>query len=149
MQVDKRGLSAFDNKRWLCDDNVHTLAFGHHIIPPNVVEMDEVEELPQLYDDEVIAPNVPLDREMPEPVEYVAPDAVDVVLEASRFSGAQQPPPPPELAGAEYTQLLMYVDDARRNGVAEDVLRPRIRACIDAQLNNDDAAWVLALLDLM
>ena len=27
--TDKIGLSAFDTKRWICDDGVHTLAFGH------------------------------------------------------------------------------------------------------------------------
>ena len=27
--TDKIGLSAFDTKRWICDDGIHTLAFGH------------------------------------------------------------------------------------------------------------------------
>ncbi|XP_031551874.1 uncharacterized protein LOC116289141 [Actinia tenebrosa] len=29
---EKVSLSAFDGKRWMCDDGVHTIAFGHHTI---------------------------------------------------------------------------------------------------------------------
>jgi hypothetical protein len=30
ISVDKVALSAFDSKRWVCDDGVRTLAYGHH-----------------------------------------------------------------------------------------------------------------------
>ncbi|XP_031550573.1 uncharacterized protein LOC116288002 [Actinia tenebrosa] len=29
---EKVSLSAFDGKRWMCDDGIHTMAFGHHTI---------------------------------------------------------------------------------------------------------------------
>jgi len=32
----KIALSAFDNKRWICDDGISTLAFGHHKIETNI-----------------------------------------------------------------------------------------------------------------
>ena len=28
-RIDKIGLSAFDTKRWICDNGISTLAFGH------------------------------------------------------------------------------------------------------------------------
>lgn len=29
IEMNKRSLSPFDDKRWICDDGIHTLAFGH------------------------------------------------------------------------------------------------------------------------
>ena len=29
---EKVSLSAFDSKRWICDDGINTIAFGHHTI---------------------------------------------------------------------------------------------------------------------
>ena len=130
----------------MCDDGVHTLAFGHSAIPPEAVAM---EGEPPMYDDEMIAPLVPLDRAMPDLAPYVPPDLVDLVLEASLYVGEELPLPPPELAGGEYEVVVNHVADARAAGVAPDVLRPRIQAVIDAHLNNDNAAWVMALLDLV
>ena len=72
LEVEKRGLSAYDNKRYLLADGVHTLAFGHRDIPAGAVEIDE--NVP-IFDDEHIDARLAVDREMPPP--------------------AQTPPPPP------------------------------------------------------
>ena len=40
--MEKRGLCAFDNKRFLLDDGISSLAYGHHKIT-NKVTVDEVE----------------------------------------------------------------------------------------------------------
>ncbi len=40
--MEKRGLCAFDNKRFLLDDGISSLAYGHHSIT-NKVTVDEVE----------------------------------------------------------------------------------------------------------
>ena len=36
LATEKRALCAFDDKRYLCEDGVTTLAFGHHSLPPFV-----------------------------------------------------------------------------------------------------------------
>ena len=43
MQTQKRGLCAFDDKRFLLEDGIQTLTFGHRTIPTRVVE-DNVED---------------------------------------------------------------------------------------------------------
>ena len=37
MRVDKVSLSAFDTKRWIAEDGVHTLAYGHKNIRHGLV----------------------------------------------------------------------------------------------------------------
>ena len=44
METKKRGLCAFDDKRYMLTDGVSTLAFGHHEIP-TIIEDDESPEM--------------------------------------------------------------------------------------------------------
>ncbi len=44
--TEKRALGAFDDKRYLCEDGIHTLAFGHKDLPPSVqVIIDEEHQI--------------------------------------------------------------------------------------------------------
>ena len=43
VQTNKVGLCSFDNKRWIFDDNIHTLAHGHRTLRGIVVEDEEPE----------------------------------------------------------------------------------------------------------
>ena len=45
MKVDKRGLCAFDDKRFVMDDNISTLAYGHCRITRSVDETPKPEEI--------------------------------------------------------------------------------------------------------
>ena len=40
MEVDKRGLCAFDNKRFILDNGIDTLAYGHKSITANVQDAE-------------------------------------------------------------------------------------------------------------
>ena len=40
IETQKRGLCAMDNKRYICDDNYHTLAYGHRRIPIKISHLE-------------------------------------------------------------------------------------------------------------
>ncbi len=42
-QMDKRALCAFDDKRFMLEDGIHTLAYGHNEITAHVEELEEPE----------------------------------------------------------------------------------------------------------
>ena len=59
MDVNKTSLSAFDTKRWIEDDGVHTNAFGYNLLPTEA-EMEEIEE----WFDGVFGPPIPTEAEL-------------------------------------------------------------------------------------
>ena len=46
IETKKRGLCAMDNKRYITDDNYHTLAYGHHSIPIKINHLDPTDTDP-------------------------------------------------------------------------------------------------------
>ena len=44
MEFEKRGLCAMDNKRYIVDDNIHTLAYGHSRIPVRINLVDPLDD---------------------------------------------------------------------------------------------------------
>ena len=96
LQLTKRGLSAYDDKRYVLGDNSHTLAFGHHAIPPLEIVVEEVvDEVPQV--EPVAAHDVVGDAEEEEAAEEAAEeDEPEPAVEriAPRVS-IDRPQPPP------------------------------------------------------
>jgi len=46
---EKRGLSAYDDKRFICPDGIHTIAYGHRDITDRVIDEDDGD--PDLFED--------------------------------------------------------------------------------------------------
>ena len=46
IETKKRGLCAMDNKRYITEDNYHTLAYGHHRIPVKITHLDPTDTDP-------------------------------------------------------------------------------------------------------
>ena len=67
--VEKRGLSAYDDKRFILEDGISTLAYGHHDITGDVVDEDDADrELAEADEDdfgEDETPAAPLVPETP------------------------------------------------------------------------------------
>ena len=162
MEVNKRGLSALDNKRWLCDDGVHTLAFGHRDIPPDAVEVEEVleEALGNMYDDEQVDARIPLDRAPPSPARPPSPlpvpfadvpdDAVERILYCAQ-NMRMRDALPPEPAAVSADDFALLVNSARDSlALANDVgtVTARVRTCVDLLERGDADAFIAALLDL-
>ena len=148
--MEKRGLSAYDNKRYLLDDGVHTLAFGHRDIPVGAVEFDE--NVPT-FDDEHIEARLAVDREMPPPARSPTPpppvplpeDPVDYVM----FAAQHREPPLPAILGlaqGDFELLFMLVWDALHNGREEARVREGVQRCL--ALIGDDDAFTQAMLDI-
>ena len=148
--MEKRGLSAYDNKRYLLDDGVHTLAFGHRDIPAGAVEFDE--NVPT-FDDEHIEARLAVDREMPPPARSPTPpppvplpeDPVDYVLHVAR-SADRDLPPLPGMAANDFELLYLQTWEALRQGREEADVRERILHCIG--IVGDEHAFIDALLDI-
>ena len=147
LEVEKRGLSAYDNKRYLLGDGEHTLAFGHHAIPEGAVDLDE--NVP-MFDDERIETRIPLDRAPPPPVRTPEPprmpdDPLDYTMLAARTMEIA-PPPPEGIERADYELLHMQAWDALRRGRDEAEIRELVQNALD--LVADNAAFVVATLDV-
>lgn len=50
IEIQKRGLCAFDDKRYLCEDGIHTLALGHHTVHAERTDLtpEEDEDSPNI-----------------------------------------------------------------------------------------------------
>ena len=149
LEVEKRGLSAYDNKRYLLDDGEHTLAFGHRDIPAgDVVEFD-ADGVPT-FDDEHIEARIAVDRDMPAAARSPPPpplpdDPIDYVIYAARH----KEPPLPTLPGIEqndFELLFLLVWDALENGLAEAHVRESVQRCI--ALVGDNEAFTQAMLEI-
>jgi len=66
LQVQKRGLSAYDDKRFVLGDNVTTLAYGHHNIPADAIVVEEDADVPDFV---VVDANIALDVALPAPAD--------------------------------------------------------------------------------
>ena len=147
MEVEKRGLSAYDNKRFLLDDGVHTLAFGHHAIPEGLVEFDP--NVPT-FDDEHLEVRIPIDRAPPSPVHTpVPPPLPDDPLEYTIFTARTTevaPPPPEGIAREDFDLLHTRTWEALRHGRDEAEIRELLRNALD--LIDDRNLFVPAALDI-
>ena len=142
LEVEKRGLSAYDNKRYLLEDGVHTLAFGHRDIPAGDVEVGEA----PLFPDEHIEARLDIDRAMPPPVrlplEPLPLDPIDYVLFAARHM-ERGVPPLPDFTELDFGLMCEMVWDALHHG-REATVRERVRDCI-AHIADENAFNVAVL----
>ena len=151
-----------DNKRWLCDDGVHTLAFGHHSIPAGAVVVEDRDGQVGLarYADERISARIPINRAPPSPAASPLPPpdpfanvpaaVVECIIYcAMKFTEGQALPPAPfGLPADEFSVLVNQARASLVSGTDEQKVSARVLACIDAIHSGDDDAYVDALLSL-
>ena len=136
LEVEKRGLSAYDNKRYLLADGVHTLAFGHCAIP--LGEVDVVEA--PIFDDEHIMPQLEVDRKNPPPARSITPpsdlplplpdDPSDYVFFAVMHPDLALPTLP-GISVDDFELIKSGVTKAVHNGRDEKIVGERVRNCFD------------------
>ena len=135
LDVEKRGLSAYDNKRYLLEDGVHTLAFGHRDIPAGEVEVGEA----PVYPEEHIEARLDIDRAMPPPARPPATplpqDPIDYVMFAALHQDRHLPTLP-GLSDADFEMIYTTAMQALRDGRPEVIVRQGITHCLD---NKGDA----------
>ena len=139
MQINKRGLCAFDDKRYLLDDGISTLAFGHRSIAALLERVDE----PARHNDRVLACTTAARQRIPPSKRLFVPIGQDPgkCLQAARqvmaSAGVGAPDGPPAISrpypnftrnDGFSTPQVPYWDcqPARHNQSAPAVLEPSL-----------------------
>ena len=161
LQVQKRGLSSYDDKRYVLADNGTTLAYGHHAIPADAVVLEEDANVP---DEEIVDSNIALDLPMPapadappetsEPDEPAAPpkpacwlgrepplDMIDRVLFAAELvtDKADLPESPNELSDGDFE--IVWMQARERAARCEDLRAFVVKLCA-VLIENDMVAYI-------
>ena len=90
LQVQKRGLSAYDDKRFVLGDNVTKLAYGHRNIPADAIVVEEDADVPDVV---VVDANIALDVPLQAPADAPAEVAdVPVVPADPACWNGREPP---------------------------------------------------------
>lgn len=106
-------MCAFDDKRYLLEDGIHSLAYGHHDIPTQVEDVvDEAE------DGEVLRPGEARDRGMRVPI--------------------RQPPPDPTLVNPNRPRCLWQQRREQRVRDAREEVREQLAFADDDEDDEDD-----------
>ena len=141
LEVEKRGLSAYDNKRYLLADGVHTLAFGHRDIPKGEIEVGKA----PLFDDEHIMARLAVDRKLTSPPAHATrptsdlslpDDSSDYVVFASLHPELAVPTLP-GLRAEDFELMKMGVTKALHNGRDEGIVGERVRNCFNCIADAD------------
>ena len=118
LQIKKRGLCAYDDKRYLLADGISTLAFGHKAIPATVRAVQETRGTEQI----VLTSAEAYGRQMPLFKRRIAlgQDPAVFLNEARRAAEATLRPPPTPVANRPLN--VIYQDPDGPNALTQDQL---------------------------